>query len=122
MLFLGILPKLIKIIDKNNHNKNSDQRNEGCKLVVEAYRAFNGCVITHETIQMYILPGLRLVQANSNTMDSSLKTTVTRMVTDLERAVGNAIGGGSQPSTPTKQQEDEKKKRAWGLKWGGAAQ
>jgi type II secretory pathway pseudopilin PulG len=89
---LGILPKLIKLVDKNNHNKNNDQRGEVCKLLLDAYRAFNGCVITQETIQMYIVPGLRLLQANSM-MDNSFKSTVTRMLAEMEKVVG-------APATP----------------------
>jgi len=106
-----ILPKLITLVDKNNHNKNVDQRTEGCKMILEAYKSFNGCVITQETIQMYIVPGLRLLQANSNVMDTSFKNTATRMLTDMEKV----IGGAGTPTTPTR---DDPKKKGWGLKWG----
>lgn len=97
LLLLGILPKLIKIVDLNNHNSNEQQRSSGCKKIIDAYRAFNGCVITEEIIQMYILPGLRLLHANSNGIEPTLMNTVARMISDMERAIG-----ASAPATPTK--------------------
>ena len=102
----GILPKLIKIVDLNNHTSNEQQRSMGCKMIVDAYRAFNGCVITEETIQMYILPGLRLLHANAKSLDPALMATVARMISDMEKAIGASVA----PSTSTPEQP----KKRWG--------
>jgi hypothetical protein len=83
-----ILPKLIKAVEVNNANENREQRYEACRLVIDAYRAFNGCVITEETIQLYILPGLRLMQGNAAALEPSQVNIINRMITDMERAVG----------------------------------
>jgi len=108
-----LLPRLVKIITLNSLNENDSQRYEGYKLLIDAYRAFNGCVLTAEMIEMFILPGLRLLQENSAKMETSQANVVNRMVADMERAISGSSSSASQPSPSAK---DDKKR--WG-RWAG---
>lgn len=111
-----LLPRLMKIITLNGLNENESQRYEGFKLLIDAYRAFNGCVLTADMIEMFILPGLRLMQENAAKMDTAQANVVNRMVADMERAIG-ASPAPSTATQPSPSAKDSDKKR-WG-RWAG---
>ena len=97
-----ILPKLMTIVDLTNHTENEEQRNEGYKAIVEAYKSFNGFVLTEDTIKKYILPSLRILQANSKNMDPTQMAMVVRMISGMEKAT----------NSPAPKSDDKKKR--WG--------
>lgn len=91
-----ILPGLIKLTDSNSRSSTSN-KTELARLLFDAYRSFNGCVITPDTITKSIIPGLKLLQADAAYLDPSYKNMLTKMIRDFEKAVS---GGAAKPGTP----------------------
>lgn len=95
-----LLPKLVRMAEKNNTCTDTAQRKSIAKALLDAFQAFHGSVLSQEVIRDGLLPGLASLQNDFGVMDSSFKKTVTSMVHDMEVTAGT-------PMTPNKKKSEE---------------
>mmetsp|Transcript_16231 Transcript_16231/g.63287 ORF Transcript_16231/g.63287 Transcript_16231/m.63287 type:complete len:1102 (-) Transcript_16231:25-3330(-) len=89
-----VLPCLIKLTDANSQSSSTSNKTELAKLLFDAYRSFNGCVITPETITRSIIPGLKLLQGDAAYLDPNYKNMLAKMIRDMEKAVSKGEHAG----------------------------
>eukprot|EP00007_Cunea_sp_BSH-02190019_P004870 CAMPEP_0174231108 /NCGR_PEP_ID=MMETSP0417-20130205/1715_1 /TAXON_ID=242541 /ORGANISM="Mayorella sp, Strain BSH-02190019" /LENGTH=1289 /DNA_ID=CAMNT_0015308929 /DNA_START=1 /DNA_END=3867 /DNA_ORIENTATION=- len=82
-----ILPKLVRLSQQNNRCTNDLHRGETAHRLLEAYRAFNGCMISAQLIQQFVVPGLHYLLNDADLIDPGQKARISRMVRDMEKAV-----------------------------------
>ena len=104
----SILPSLLKLAKNNNSNRTNKNRAEMAEALFDAYRAFDGCLITPEAIQNYILPGLKFVGNDAEYVGPRYKRALQTMLKDMEKVVtpeppvtvaGGAAAGGQAGGT-----------------------
>jgi len=92
-----ILPKLVHLAQKNHHHKVVPERNQLTQLLFESFRAFNGCLIDEDAIRDHIVPGLKILLSDAETLDPSYKSLIQSMITDMEAAISDE---GGKPQVP----------------------
>jgi len=90
-----ILPKLVHLAQKNHQHKVVPERNQLTQLLFESFRAFNGCLIDEDAIRDHIVPGLKILLSDAETLDPSYKSLIQSMITDMEAAISDE---GGKPS------------------------
>jgi hypothetical protein len=78
-----ILKKLVKIGSENNLNANQEDRRKVAQLLFDCYRALNGCVLSKESVQKYILNGLEMLERDCDLLNDSTRKHVSDMIRDL---------------------------------------
>lgn len=82
------LRKLVQIGRDNNVNEKLEDRKTVTLLLFDCYRALNGCLLTRDAIQTYILVGLEMLDADCEVLnDNSVRNSVRGMLKDLKNAV-----------------------------------
>jgi hypothetical protein len=82
------LKKLVEIGRENNTAQDDEERKTVALLLFDCYRALNGCLLTRDAIQNYILGGLEMLDADCEMFnDNSMRNSVRGMLKDLRNAV-----------------------------------
>eukprot|EP01114_Cavostelium_apophysatum_P013423 TRINITY_DN3251_c0_g1_i1.p1 TRINITY_DN3251_c0_g1~~TRINITY_DN3251_c0_g1_i1.p1 ORF type:complete len:976 (-),score=360.72 TRINITY_DN3251_c0_g1_i1:1541-4468(-) len=84
-----LLPKLVGLVQGNRKNQNQTERAQMAQLLFECFHAFHGCLLDEDAIRDYIVPGLRLLQADQEILDTTHKALINSMINDMEAAISD---------------------------------
>eukprot|EP00026_Physarum_polycephalum_P000956 Phypoly_transcript_00957.p1 GENE.Phypoly_transcript_00957~~Phypoly_transcript_00957.p1 ORF type:complete len:1206 (+),score=208.49 Phypoly_transcript_00957:89-3706(+) len=95
-----ILPLLVEQAQRNSTNKNVDNRKRMASALFEAFRAFASASLSKEVIEDQVLPGLKLLVAETGgiQVETSFRLMVQSMMQDMRNNIGAAA---KDTSTPT---------------------
>ena len=83
-----IIKKLVWLGQQNNANSDLRDRRDTAALLLDNYRALNGCILTDELISKYIINGLDLLAKDCELItDTSVVSFITQMKEELASAV-----------------------------------
>ncbi|EGG24253.1 hypothetical protein DFA_06403 [Cavenderia fasciculata] len=83
-----VLPKIIEFVRKNNHNPSHDNRKEMSQQLFDCVRSFVSTqAFPKEFLQEQILPTLKLLLNDAPLHDSSFKSMVLTMISEIETMI-----------------------------------
>ncbi|EAL62589.1 hypothetical protein DDB_G0289755 [Dictyostelium discoideum AX4] len=114
-----ILPRIIDLTRKNNHNPSNQQRKEMSQCLYECIRSYVSITtVPRELISEQVLPMLKLLLNDALLHDPTFKSMVQSLVNDLESSIKedfrNSIGAKKNTSTSSNKIDPPNK---WGLSW-----
>ncbi|KAK5579381.1 hypothetical protein RB653_009063 [Dictyostelium firmibasis] len=116
-----ILPRIIDLTRKNNHNPSNQQRKEMSQCLYECTRSYVSITsVPRELISEQVLPMLKLLLNDALLHDPTFKSMVQSLVNDLESSLKedfkNSIGSKRNTSSNNLLNKIEPPNK-WGLSW-----